>query len=268
MKEITSKDNPDLKRIRQLESRKYREKYGQFLIEGPVALEEALKENAALSLVLCSRRFYEESRGAVLVKALEKAGVSVCLAGQGLFEGLSFVENPQGILAAVEKPRWKREDLFSPGQNLLVLDRIADPGNLGTMLRTCEAAGFGGAVCLKGTADPYNPKTARAAAGALLRLPLITMEGPEELKAFCEEKGKRLVCTGPRESLPYYRARLDRDVALVIGNEAGGVCRELMEGAWKRVSIPMEGRGESLNAAVAAAILMFEALRQKQQKQG
>ena len=145
----------------------------------------------------------------------------------------------------------------------MVLDRVTDPGNMGTILRTAEAAGFQAVIALKGTTAPYGAKVSRAAAGALLRMPIFLADSVEEVVTLLRSAGKRTLCTSPRTDRLYYHVDMARDTALVIGNEASGVCDALFEAADEIVAIPMEGQTESLNAGVAAAILMYESLRQR-----
>lgn len=262
VRRITSKDNFIIKRIKQLEARKYREKFDQFVIEGATAIREALACRAEISFVLYSDGFVNEQEPREMIYLLMERDVPVYSVDDRMFQSVSGTETPQGILAVIDKKKWEQGILNEPGGNLLVLDRLMDPGNLGTILRTAEAAGFQAVVVLKGTTAPYGAKVSRAAAGSLLRMPIFFLDGPDELKALLNGK-KRLICTAPRGNKPYYEGDLGRDVALVIGNEASGICDELFEVADEIVTIPMEGETESLNAGVAAAILMYESMRQR-----
>lgn len=262
VRRITSKDNFIIKRMKQLEARKYREKFNQFMIEGSTAIREALACNAEISFVLYSDSFINAQDSKELVYLLLDQDIPVYCVDDRMFQSVSGTETPQGILATVDKKKWEEGILNSPGGNFLVLDRLMDPGNLGTILRTAEAAGFQAVVVLKGTTAPYAAKVSRAAAGALLRMPIFFLDGPDELANLVKGK-KRLVCTSPRGDIPYYDGELGRDLALVIGNEASGICDELFEMADEIVTIPMEGQTESLNAGVAAAILMYESMRQR-----
>ena len=142
----------------------------------------------------------------------------------------------------------------------LVLDGLQDPGNLGTILRTAAAAGYGGAVILKGTADVYAPKVTRAAAGALFRLPMYFAETAEEAAALLKEMGKTIVGTTPRNGVSYLEADLTTGIALVIGNEGNGMSEAALAVCDRNVYIPMHTGMESLNAAVAAGILMYKSV--------
>ena len=260
---ITSKDNPALKHFRQLQVRKYRQRYGEFVLEGPVVIREALEQGTRMSMALCTDDFRETKEGRALIRQVEEEGVPLYCTEEGLFASAAGTQTPQGILATARIPVWDRELLEEPGACFLVLDRVQDPGNIGTMVRTAEAAGFRGIIAVKGTADLYSGKVSRAAVGGLLRLPVFYCDSGEALLEELKPLGKKILCTDPRSNLAYYDAPMAEDIALVIGNEAGGISPELLEGADLSVGIPMEGRTESLNAAVSAGILMYESLRQR-----
>lgn len=160
--------------------------------------------------------------------------------------------------------RSKRLDEFlASGKMLLVLDRVTDPGNIGTMLRTADAAGVGGLLLLQGCADIYAPKTVRASMGSLFHLPVLSGLSEELLVQAARKAGYELLVTCLDGADNLYKADLQGRLAFVMGNEANGVSPALLAAADKRVFIPMQGRAESLNVAMAAGIVMFEALRQK-----
>ena len=144
-----------------------------------------------------------------------------------------------------------------------MLDRLQDPGNRGTVIRTADAAGFAGAVIVKGTADLFSPKTVRAAAGSLYRVRLLFAGSPEDAAEKLRTHGRQIICTSPYAEKLFYDTDMAHKTALVIGNEANGVCEELQNAADVNVKLPMEGTIESLNAAVAAAVVMYEAVRQR-----
>jgi TrmH family RNA methyltransferase len=194
----------------------------------------------------------------------------------GLFSKLSDTETPQGVMAVVKKRIYTEEEFFTPfasgsgrgeASNTIVLDRLQDPGNIGTILRTADAAGYMGIILLKGTADVYSPKIVRAAAGSLFRLPILTADTPGQVVGILKRCGKKIICTAPVGDRFYYDIDLAENTAIVIGNEGNGVCEEFMKHSDLLVKIPMEGTVESLNAAVAAGVLMYESVRQRHGKQ-
>lgn len=253
MREISSKDNKIFRLCQQLSHKKYRDKLGLYLIEGENLLEEAVKNGAAIKTVLMCRDY----RGS-LFGTEDKA---FCLSDK-LFEQLSQTETTQGIMAIVEKPELS-PDLFlnRGGGNFIVLDRLQDPGNIGTILRTADAAGYELAIVMKGTADVFSPKAVRAATGSLFRMPVVFMDSVDELMEFTRAAGKKLVATCFDTDRYYYDENLKGNIALIIGNEGSGISRELIECSDLKIKIPMHGNIESLNASVAAGILMYEAVR-------
>jgi len=171
-------------------------------------------------------------------------------------ERIASTESPQPVLAVVRIPSTSIADLS--GASLVVVgDRIADPGNLGTILRSAEAAGVDGIVLITGSVDPFNPKVVRASAGALFHVPVVADVALHELQAL----GLPLVGTSSHRGASYTDADLARPFALVMGSEAHGVDDQLPIDEW--VSIPHVGRAESLNVAMAATLVVFEAVRQR-----
>ena len=253
MREISSKDNKIFRLCEQLSYKKYRDKLGLYLIEGENLLEEAVKNGAAIKTVLMCRDY----RGS-LFGTEDK---SFCLSDK-LFEQLSQTETTQGIMAVVEKPEFSPDRFIDRGGgNFIVLDRLQDPGNIGTILRTADAAGYELAIVMKGTADVFSPKAVRAATGSLFRMPVVFMDSVGELMEFTRAAGKKLVATCFDTDRYYYDENLKENIALIIGNEGSGISRELIECSDLKIKIPMHGNIESLNASVAAGILMYEAVR-------
>ncbi|MCL1809265.1 MAG: RNA methyltransferase [Clostridiales bacterium] len=254
MKEISSKANKNYKLCMQLALRKYRDKYGLYLVEGRNLFDEAARSGAETAAV-----FLRSDCPAPSFLDVPETYVL----GKKLFDGIAQTETSQGIVAIVKKKHYSEREFFSlcGDKNVLVLDRLQDPGNIGTMIRTAEAAGYGGAVIMKETGDIYSPKAARAAAGSLFRLPVLFADTPLEALGVLKAHGKRAVATCSDAEACYYGADLGSGVALLIGNEGSGLCREFAEGADMKVKIPMAQGVDSLNAAVAAGILMYESRR-------
>lgn len=256
---VTSKNNRVYTDILRLHQKKYRDREGRYLVEGENLVREAIRQHAdILDLVIREGSGY-------LSEALEEfpAG-SVYVFDGKLFDAAAPTESSQGILAVIRKPDQAGAGLPAldrPGGNLVVLDRLQDPGNIGTIIRTAEGAGYEAVLVIRGTADVFSPKVVRAAAGAIFRMPILMADTWKEMAELVRSCGKKLAVTSIRDHLQYYEADLSRDIALVIGNEGNGCDPELIEAADLRVSIPMGGQLESLNASVAAGILMYEAVR-------
>lgn len=176
-----------------------------------------------------------------------------------LFAGLSDTRHSQGVIAIARQKTVGEEEFRrqAAGRNIVVLDRLQDPGNAGTIIRTAEAAGFAGILALKGTTDIYAPKVVRAAAGSLLRTPVMTGMSEEEAVQMLREGGWSLVAACADAEEDCFCIRLNKPAALMIGNEGCGISERLRKCADCHVRIPMEGGIESLNAAVAAGILMY-----------
>lgn len=265
MKRITSRENAIYKDALKLTRKKYRDQSGLFLLEGVKTLKDAADTGARVERVFVDeRRFEEMGPDSLLLDLGEDLKARVCILDSGLFKEISDTENSQGVVSVAAKPRYDSPDeglkSIALGANLVVLDRLQDPGNIGTIIRTAEAAGYCGIVAIKGTGDIYAPKTCRAAAGSLLRMPAVTCENAAEAAELLHGLGKKIAVTCLEDAVSCFEADLTRDIALVIGNEGRGVSRDFMDLADIKVTIPMKGRIESLNAAVAAGILMYQSV--------
>lgn len=254
MREIKSKDNKIYKTCEQLLLKKYRDRLGKYLIEGENLLEEAVKNGAEVETVLL-RLGCEKLPSSLADRAF--------VLDEKLFDKLAQTETSQGIMAVVAKPKADKADFVGKDGNFIVLDRLQDPGNIGTILRTADAAGYSLAIVMKGTADIFSPKTVRAATGSLFRMPVVFLDSVSELREFTKAAGKKLVATCFDTQRYYFDEDLTNNIALVIGNEGNGICEEIIESSDLKIKIPMQGNIESLNASVAAGILMYEAMRDK-----
>ena len=258
--EVTGLQNPVVKAAAELKQKKYRTQNGVYLAEGLRTAEEAVAYKAVETL------FYVATDDERTMRLLEDAAAQniklVCVS-ENVMKKIADTETPQGIIAVCKMRQPKLENLLASGKMLLVLDRVGDPGNIGTMLRTADAAGIGGLVLLKGCADIYAPKTVRSSMGSLFHIPVLSGVSEQEFVSAAKKAGYDLLVTCLDGADNLYKADLSGRIAFVMGNEAGGVSETLLEKADKRVYIPMAGRAESLNVAMAAGIVMFEALRRK-----
>jgi len=228
-----------------------------FVIEGPTLLEEALAAGAAIEEVYAARGFEHP----VLDKA-RGTGVPVRLVAPGVVERVADTVTPQPVLAivpALDVP----VDHLRDATLLVVCAGVADPGNLGTVLRVAEAGGADGVLCCAGSVDVYNPKTVRASAGSLFHIPVVVGGEPGAVLAELGTWGLHRLATRPQGDILYDHADLTRRVAVVLGNEARGLDAALDTVVDENVSIPMAGRTDSLNVATAAAVIVFEAARQR-----
>jgi TrmH family RNA methyltransferase len=256
---IASTTNPQIKSIRSLlADRRERRRERLFVLEGVRLLADALDHGAELALVVYAPTQLDGTdAGRELRARLERLPAALVATPQ-VVAAAADTAHPQGVVALA---RWPQ---IEPGRTglILVLDGIQDPGNLGTLLRSAEAVGVAQALCSRGTADIYSPKVVRAAMGAHFRLAV-------EQDLDWEELGQRLVAVDQvyaadaAASMPYYAADWRQPGALIVGNEAHGLSEEARALAHKLIGIPMHGRAESLNAAIAGSIILFEALRQR-----
>jgi TrmH family RNA methyltransferase len=241
------------KRWRALKRRKGRAEHGLFLAEGHRLVSDLLASGLAVRHLLYTDEADEEPAAAAVVERARRAGVPAEQVDRGELGEFADTVTPQSVLAVGEIPTRERSELA--GGDLVVLDAVQDPGNAGTILRTAEALGAAGAVSLKGTVDLWNPKTVRASAGALFRLPVLDDEWPEAGR-WIREAGLPLWAADAAGEDVGRGDRVPPRVALVLGNEGAGVREAILEAADRRVAVRLPGGAESLNVAVAAALLM------------
>ena len=256
---ITSKDNEQVKHIRKLKEKKYRDEYNEYVIEGIKLIKEAIEEKADIkTIVVCDDCAKNEKIDSKLL--YEVAKYNCIYVEEKVFKSISDVQNHQGILAVLNKEEERKID-YNEGI-IIVLDDVQDPGNLGTTLRTLDSAGLKQIIVSKGSGDVYNPKVVRSTMGAILRLNVIESKSlPDTLKEIKKHKYE-IIATSLDTTNSIYDIEYKKK-AIIIGNEANGVSKEVLDIADKKVKIPMLGKTESLNAAVATSIIVYEYVRQK-----
>lgn len=264
--EITSPQNTVVKAAVELKQKKHRLRQGLFLAEGLRTAEEAVAAGAARSVFYVPEEYVADARLQRLLERAAEQGAELHAVSAAVMKKLADTETPQGVIAVCRLQEQELAGLLAQGRTLLVLDRVGDPGNVGTMLRTADAAGAGGVVLLAGCADVYAPKTVRSAMGSLFHVPVISGLSEEAFVRAARGAGYELLVTALDGAESLYRTGLQGRIALVMGSEAGGVSAGLLAQADKRVYIPMQGQAESLNVAVAAGVVLFEALRRRLQK--
>ena len=259
MQRNISKDNNLIKHIIKLKEKKYRNEYNEFIIEGAKIIREAIEENAIVKNILIS----EDALNSELVekqlkeKLQEEEYISV---PDKIFKMLSDVENPQGVLAVVEKNNKSKKIDYSQ-DIILILDNVQDPGNLGTIIRTADSVGLKEIIVSKGTADAYNPKVIRSTMGAIFRLNIIESDNIIDTVRQIKQNNFKIVTTSLQTDKSIYDIKL-KNVAIVVGNEANGVSKEIQELSDIKAIIPMKGKTESLNVSVATGVLLYEYVRQ------
>ena len=268
MQVISSKDNEFIKHIKKLKDKKYRDLNNEYIIEGIKIIEEAINEKANIKqVVICDD--CEKTSNIPKDLMYEIAKQECVYVTSKLFESLTDVTNPQGILAVVEENIVKSQIVGNEDQEIdynqdiiVALDDIQDPGNLGTILRTVDSIGINQILVSKGTADSYNPKVVRSTMGAIFRVKIIECEDLEKTLKEIKKHKFEIVVTSLQTKNSIYDIDYKKKV-IVIGNEANGVEEKIQKIADKKVKIPMLGKTESLNASVATGIILYEYVRQK-----
>lgn len=253
---ITSPSNPRVKWVRALQTRRSsRSDEAAYVVEGERMAREALAAGAAARAVFYTEHL--DARGRGLVNSLQRAGASAEAVSEAAMAAMSATETPPGLLVVLPIPE---PALPQPITLAVVADRMADPGNLGTLIRTCRAAGVQALFLSEGTVDPYNPKVIRGAMGAHLHLPILPASTAEILRRL---QGVPLWLAEARQGVAYHQVDWRSPAGLVIGGEAAGASDNLRAACQGTVHIPLRGDSESLNAAIAAAVLLFEIARQR-----
>lgn len=295
MESITSVNNQRVKEVANLKQKKYRMESGTFFAEGLRAVQEAVQYADVTEL------FYTEAEAGRLDEVLKAAGnvpadtkeksenmnnanhnnagtakkrneasngIRMYQVDEKVMAKLSDTKAPQGVLAVIRTPEQNLRQL-RPGTAsdnnapVIILDRVQDPGNLGTIIRTADAVGALGLILLEGCVDAYSPKVVRASMGSLFHLPVVQDVTAEEALTWCYRNGYEPAATAMKNAQNVYKADISKKMAFLFGNEANGVAEELQAAAETRLFIPMIGLAESMNVAMAAGIILFEGLRQR-----
>ena len=278
MEIISSKDNKKIKYIRGLmEKGSIRKKNRQFVVEGIKLVDEALKYGDVSEIVITESLYAEivsgdlsnnallAENGKNVIKYVENSRSTIVVL-DAVFDSVSETITPQGVLAVVGMPCYRLLDedyldkIYSKTGKikLLILEDTSDPGNLGTIMRTAEAAGVTGVIMTKGTVDIFNPKVVRSTMGSIFRLPFAYVEDLKEVIKELKKSGISFYATHLKGEKSYKAIKYSDRSAILIGNEARGLSDEVADLADTYVIIPMQGKVESLNAAVAAALMMYE----------
>ncbi len=261
---ISSKSNERIKQIRALRHRKDRDRSGLFFIEGIRIVAEAADLGAGIETLVIAPDLLESRFAQELVARLRGHGVPVLDVTDDVFRSISLKEGPQGIGAVVRQQRFRLGDVRA-GKGLcwVALEEVADPGNLGTILRTADAVGASGVILVGSTTDPYDPEAVRASMGAIF--PQRVVEASlEELATWKREQGCFLVGTSDAAGADYRDIAYPRPVVLFMGSERQGLSDAAVALTDMMVQIPMVGHSDSLNLAVATGVMLYEIFNQRQ----
>ncbi len=264
---ITSLQNPLVKELAALKNRKDRQMSGRYFIEGEKLVIEALLSGVSLEIILVSGE-WSGSFGSVIAEHLQT--IRIIAVSNEILVKLSDTKTPQGIAAVAALP--KQQKGFSSSatdhKKVILLEHLQDPGNVGAIIRTADACGFDLVMLSEDSADPWQPKVLRATMGSIWHIHVQVVSDIALAVDNFKQQGFLTVAAHPRDGLLSWEAPFVMPLAVVIGNESSGVSEELLKRVDKTVMIPMPGKAESLNAAVAAGILMYEIMRNEQCENG
>lgn len=254
---IESKDNNLFKNTKKLKERKNRNKSNKYIIEGFRLVQEAFKANVDVDYLIVTQDGSEKIDQFLSNYITEQ--VRIYHISDNLFKELVSTENPQGILAVINM---NLKPINFDGNFYLICDKVQDPGNIGTIIRTAHAAGVEGIILTKGTVDIYNEKAIRSTMGSIFYIPVHYDDDNLSLVKNLKSKGFKLVVTSLETDKDFFQEDLGGKVVLTVGNEGNGVSEEVFELADTKVKIPMPGNAESLNVAIATSVIMYEKVRQ------
>lgn len=262
MMRLTSLQNPKVKQVVALRDRRSRDEESLFLIEGYREIQRAVSMKRSLqTLFICPELFLGDNEG----KLIQDAKCEVIECSRDVFAKMSYRDRPDGLLAIAPQLHKKLSDLeesLSSCPFLLVAESIEKPGNLGTILRSADAAGVDAVIVCDPTTDIHNPNVVRSSVGTLFTVPVLEASGDETFE-FLRKKGILLVAATPHAELTFTQADLTKPIAILVGTEQYGLSKRWMESADIAVRIPMRGVADSLNVASATTLLLYEALRQR-----
>lgn len=244
---ITSVQNNRVKQWKRLHTRKGRMKSGTFLIEGDHLLEDALSSGWKVKEIILQE-------GIELPFSLKD--IQITHVSEGVFQHIAHTQSPQGIIAVVAM----EQNVTVTGDKILMVDQVQDPGNLGTMIRSADAAGFSAIILGEGTVDIYNDKVIRSTQGSIFHIPVIQANLMDKIKKI-KQIGFTIWATALEDAIDYDQMDVQEKIAIIVGNEGAGIQEKLLRKADHLVKIPIYGKAESLNVSIAASILMYDVQR-------
>ena len=263
---ITSKDNATIKHLHSLSDSRQRKKEQVFLIEGVKMVEEALRDNLGVKMVIASPSLVQH-HGKGVLKLAESRSVEVLWISERLMDTLAESKTPQPVMAMVAMKTSSEQSLLANEACLIIMaHQLQDPGNLGTIIRTAEAVGASGVAITSNTVDPFNPKAIRASMGSILRVPIVhSMDASAFIKT-CKQQGFQTVATVLTGRKTHFDIDLTNPTVIVLGQEGAGLPADIMADIDLQVRIPMASTIDSLNVATAAAVILYEAFRQRMKR--
>ena len=263
---ITSQHNKFIKLAASLKQKKYRDELGLFIVEGVRLVEEAAQSDWLVETCIYTTTALEQGRVQAIVAGLGSKNCRMIEVPAFIYDKITDTKQPQGIMAIVQKHTCQLSDVLENEKKpfLVVLDELQDPGNVGTIIRTATAAGCTAILLTKGCTDVFANKVVRASMGSIFAVPIFEGMTHSEVVSCCTQYGIDILATSLESSNIYFKVDFNKPIPLVFGNEGNGVSRQLLEQSQDRLYIPLLGNVESLNVAACAAVILYEAVRQRQ----
>lgn len=264
---ISSSANPLIKRVRQLGDRRHRRREGAFVVRGIQPVWQAVEAGADIEVLIVAPDLLRDP-AATMVAQQEERGLRVARLSGELFGRIADRDAPAGLAAIVRSRLTGLDELaVTPGSVFLALHEIGNPGNLGTIIRTADAAGAAGVILLGPSTDPFDPTAVKASMGAVFSVPIVAVGAAGEFLGWCRARGVTVAATTPGGAATFWDTALPAPLAILLGSEGAGLPTDLLAGSDLLLRIPMRGTAESLNLAVAAGILLYETWRQDRDDQ-
>lgn len=263
---LTSKENKAVRYLVSLSDPKVRKKEKAFLIEGLKMVEEALRDNLGVQQVIAAPSLTQH-HGKGVLKLAERRGVEILWISERLLGSISDSKTPQPVMAVVEMREHREDQLIAHSSKLIVIaHRLQDPGNLGTIIRTAEAVGASGVAITPHTVDAYNGKAIRGSMGSILRVPVVRIQDEHDFVGRCKERGFQTVALEVNGRTTPFELDLTKPTVIMLGQESSGLQAEDLVDFAHRVRIPMAETIDSLNVATSAAVILYEAMRQRMKR--
>jgi len=261
--QISSLQNDRIKNLVKLRSRRSRDQQGIFLAEGYRAISRALEKDVVPKEIYFSPDWFLGENETALLEEAQSRGAKLFEISKIAFEKVAYRERPEGLIGVIPQWSYSIKDLrLSKPPFLLVVESIEKPGNLGTILRSADAAGVDAVICCDSVTDLYNPNVVRSSTGVLFSMPTV-MTSSDETIEWLRENGIRSIAATPHASQLYTETKLTGPVALIMGSEQFGLSEKWLNACDEQTRIPMAGQADSLNVAMATLITLFEAVRQR-----
>jgi len=263
---ITSKENKAVRYLVSLSDPKVRKKEKAFLVEGNKMVEEALRDNLGVKQVIAAPSLTQH-HGKGLLKLAEHQGVDILWISERLLGSISDSKTPQPVMAVVAMREHSEDALLANDAGLIVIaHHLQDPGNLGTIIRTAEAVGASGVAVTPNTVDPYNNKAVRGSMGSIMRVPVVRIQSERDFVTRCKERGFQTVALELNGRETPFGLDLAIPTVIMLGQESAGLTAEDLAGFDHRIRIPMAETIDSLNVATSAAVILYEAMRQRMKR--